>query len=67
MTPRLMLLVSLRAQVDALIALEEADAGLVPPAGECPHPDDKRRDASVMGEPRKFLCLACGQTVEGVA
>lgn len=64
MTPRLMQLYALRAQVDALIASEESD---LPEATGCPHPEEKRRDTSVMGQERSFLCLACGQVVKGVA
>ena len=69
MTPsvRLHQLYILRSQVDLLIAMEE---GVVSPDGaapECPHPEEKRRLAHNMGEEPAFLCLACGQTVKGVA
>lgn len=61
---RLAQLYALRAQLDALIVTEEA--ALETPS-ECPHPPDQRKDATTMGGPRKFKCLACGQTVEGIA
>lgn len=38
-----------------------------PETGECPHPEDKRRDTSVMGQERTFMCFACGATVKGIA
>lgn len=62
---RLQQLYIIRSQLDMLIAMEE---GLVLPEGEfqCPHPEEKRRDTTVMGQPRTFMCLACGATVEGV-
>jgi hypothetical protein len=62
---RLHQLYILRSQVDLLIAMEEGAAPDGPPA--CEHPEDKRRAVHNMGEPAAFLCLACGQTVPGVA
>jgi hypothetical protein len=44
-----MLLVSLRAQVDALIAMEEIESGQVPPPGDCPHPEERRIVSHNMG------------------
>lgn len=64
---RLAQLYALRAQVEALIALEEMGMTPPPPQLECPHPEEKRRNTSVMGGPRTFLCLQCGQEVEGTA
>jgi hypothetical protein len=37
------------------------------PAGECPHPEEKRIPAHNMGEAPKFYCQVCKQTVAGVA
>lgn len=63
-----MLLVSLRAQVDALIAMEEADAGIQAPQDGCPHPEEKRVNTTTMGGgPAKFYCTECRETVEGQA
>jgi hypothetical protein len=67
MSPRLMLLVSLRAQVDALIAMEEADAGFVQPPGECPHPEERRIVSNNMGEEPQFYCPECNSFVKGAA
>ena len=69
MTPsvRLHQLYILRSQVDILIAMEE---GVVLPDGaqpECPHPEDKRRNTTVMGGQPEYLCLVCGAVVKGVA
>ena len=65
MTPRLMLLVSLRAQVDALIAMEEAEAGFVALPGECQHPEERRIVSHNMGEEPQFYCPECKQFVTG--
>jgi hypothetical protein len=67
MTPRLMLLVSLRAQVDALIAMEEMESGQAPPPGECPHPDERRIVSHNMGEEPQFWCPDCKTFVKGAA
>jgi hypothetical protein len=67
MTPRLMLLVSLRAQVDALIAMEEMESGMTPPPGECPHPEERRVVSHNMGEEPQFWCPECKTFVKGVA
>jgi hypothetical protein len=67
MTPRLMLLVSLRAQVDALIAMEEAESGFAPPLGECPHPEERRIVSHNMGEEPQFWCPDCKTFVRGAA
>lgn len=63
---RLVQLYAMRAQLDALILAEESAIETEQPL-ECPHPEHLRRDASTMGGPRKFKCLACKQTVEGIA
>lgn len=62
MTPKLLQLYSLRAQVEALIAMEESELSV---SAGCPHPEDKRKPVNNMGEEPAFLCLACGQTVKG--
>lgn len=67
MTPRLMLLVSLRAQIDALIAMEEAEFGAVPQVEGCPHPEDRRIVAHNMGEEPQFYCSECKAFVKGAA
>ena len=54
----------LRSQVDLLISLVE---GPPPEVVGCPHPEDKRQNATTMGGERQFMCLACGATVKGVA
>lgn len=62
---RLQQLYILRAQVDILIAMEE---GIVPEQPvECPHPEEKRVDATNMGQEPHFYCKACGQDVLGRA
>jgi hypothetical protein len=61
-----MLLVSLRAHVDALIAMEEADAGFVP-QGDCPHPEERRIASHNMGEEPQFYCPECKAFVKGAA
>jgi hypothetical protein len=66
-TPRLMLLVSLRAQVDALIAMEEIESGQAPPPGECPHPEERRIVSHNMGEEPQFYCPDCKAFVKGAA
>jgi hypothetical protein len=61
-------LYALRAQVEALIMAAEAEIGASQPVSTaCPHPDEKRRDATTAGGPRQYLCLVCGQTVMGAA
>jgi hypothetical protein len=68
-TVKLLQLYALRAQVDALIALEEVVAGPLPVPGEpvCEHPEDKRRSVSNLGEDPKFKCLKCGEIMVGYA
>ena len=51
-------LYALRAQVDALIAI--VDAELPAPTNECPHPRPQRRDLSVIGGPERWECQLCG-------
>lgn len=65
LSPRLLQLYSLRAQVDALIASEE-EATFGANTG-CPHPSDKRIPASNMGEEPSFFCQDCKQMVKGTA
>lgn len=58
----------IRAQVDLGIALLEGGAPRpdVPIAGVCPHPEDKRYDATTAGDgPHKWICGDCLQTFEG--
>lgn len=62
MTPKLLQLYSLRAQVEALIALEQSEQAV---EVGCQHPEDKRRAINNMGEEPAFLCLDCGRTVKG--
>jgi hypothetical protein len=64
---RLAQLYALRAQIDAMIALEEAEFQAVAKQAGCPHPSEARRDITTMGTDRQFKCLACGETVKGVA
>ena len=71
MTPRLWQLYSLRAQVEALIALEES-GGVVEQPQEiapevCPHPEDKRKPSHNMGQEPEFFCFDCKSFVKGVA
>lgn len=54
----------LRSQVDLLIAMEE---GVPAEPGECPHPEEKRVDATNMGQEPHFYCKACGKDVPGRA
>jgi hypothetical protein len=56
----------LRGLVDAVIVSVEETSG-VASSPACEHPADYRRDTTTAGGPRKFLCLACNQEVEGVA
>ena len=65
LSPKLLQLYSLRAQVDALIAGEEAETFGVQTG--CPHPEDKRLPASNMGEEPTFFCQDCKQMVKGTA
>lgn len=62
-SPRLLQLYSLRAQVDAMIASEESE--VLGSVNGCQHPEDKRRDATNMGEEPSFFCLDCKQMVKG--
>ena len=57
----------IRAQVDLAIAAAEAGAdGPAIVAGACPHPDEKRYDATTGGDgPPKWICGVCLQTFEG--
>lgn len=69
--PRLILqqLYIIRAQVELGIA--QIEAGLLPDGaaavpGACPHPEDKRYDATTGGDSgHKWICGACLQTFEG--
>lgn len=66
MTPILLQLIAIRAQVDALIAA--VGGNISEPVEEgCPHPDDRRVPASNMGEPPAFYCQVCKQIVQGQA
>ncbi len=69
MTPKLLQLYSLRAQVEALIAMEEADFAREQPAPEtgCQHPEDKRVSLTTFGTEPSFKCMVCGEKVQGVA
>jgi len=61
---RLTQLYSLRAQVDALIALEEVAVQAVQEALGCQHPEERRQSVATFGNPKRFKCLACGETLE---
>lgn len=67
MTPKLMQLYSLRAQIEAVIALEEAELGAAMAAAPCAHPEDKRISTSTFNSEPSFRCTACGQDVKGQA
>ena len=61
----------LRAQLEIAIRLLEGDADTAA-AGEdetgCPHPEDKRVDATVMdGRGPRWKCLVCDQEFAGAA
>jgi hypothetical protein len=72
-TARLYGLLALRHQVEALIAMEEADAVLsqsyVIPQDQtvCAHPEDKRLSKTTFGTEPSFLCTECGEVVKGQA
>ena len=36
------------------------------PGGPCSHPEDVRKPMATMGHASRFVCLQCGETVEGV-
>jgi hypothetical protein len=59
----------LRAQVELGIAQLEAGGPASPAAaagGVCPHPDEKRYDATTAGDSgSKWICGDCLQTFEG--
>jgi len=71
MTPLLMQLYAMRAQLEATIAAFEAavvdaDLGPVPaPSGICEHPSARQRNASTFGDPGMVTCLDCGLTRPG--
>lgn len=66
MTPRLLQLYSLRAQVEALIAMEQAETMPDPvEPGDCQHPEERRVNAQTMGGPPQFYCQACKSMVQG--
>lgn len=57
------------ARADALEA--EAQLILAGPLeydtdGPCVHPEDMRKSMPAMGHASRFMCLQCGETVEGV-
>lgn len=54
----------IRGQIDLLIGMQE---GLPPPSDECPHPEDKRVDATNMGQEPHFYCRQCGRDIPGQA
>lgn len=58
---------AIRASVDALIALEEADFVQAQQEQGCPHPEQHRRNATTFGTEPRFKCMACGEIVKGVA
>lgn len=56
----------IRAQVELGIALLEAAAPAAGGPGACPHPAEKRYDATTAGESGdKWICGDCLQTFEG--
>ena len=65
MTPVLAQLYALRAQVDALILMEEQAPGNVVPImepGSCPHcgaGPDKQQNLTSLAGPKKWWCTAC--------
>lgn len=71
MTPLLMQLYAMRAQLEATIAAFEAavvdaDLGPVPaPSEVCQHPPERQRNASTFGEPATIVCMDCGLTRPG--
>jgi hypothetical protein len=70
MTPLLMQLYAMRAQLECAIAtIEDANGiGHTPapaPTEGCPHPPEKQRDVSVFGEPPTVVCLVCGERRTG--
>lgn len=63
-------LYAMRAQLEAAIALQEAEWDRRHPsqapedeAGGCDHPEDQRQDDSTYGH-RAFFCRRCRQTIE---
>ena len=67
MTPKLLQLYSLRAQVDAIIALEESEMGAAVLAAGCPHPEEKRIPTTTFGSEPEFYCPVCREKVKGQA
>jgi hypothetical protein len=67
MTPKLMQLYAMRAQLEAVIATEEAEHGTILEAAGCPHPEDKRVNTTTFGTEPTFKCMACGEFVKGQA
>lgn len=67
MTPRLMRLIAIRAQLDALIADEGGDALVELSPEGCQHPADKRVPASNLGEAPSFFCQECKEIIQGAA
>ena len=58
---RLLQLVAIRAQIDALIAAEGGDVGQAVDPGACPNcgaPESEQRDTSTFGHERR-LCRRC--------
>ena len=56
-------LVSMRAAIDAALAVLSEDEPLEPQ--ECQHPAEARIDKSTMGHPGAWQCVICGYEREG--
>lgn len=57
------------ARADALEAeVQLMLSGPLPddPDGPCSHPEDLRKPMPAMGHASRFVCMQCGETIEGV-
>lgn len=68
-SPLLTPLYAMRLLLDSVIANVEQAAPVVlkVETGECPHPEERQVNATVMGGPPEVICLVCGQQRLGTA
>jgi hypothetical protein len=64
-TARLLQLIAVRAQIDALIAAEQGEVD--PTVKGCPHPEEKRIVSHNIGQEPEFYCPDCKAFVKGPA
>lgn len=57
-------LVAIRDLAETTLGILDAGDGASAPSTDCPHPKEQRRPAGVMGDPHRYLCLACSTIVQ---